>query len=303
LLFVLDEMEGRPAATLPPIGIDEKRFLMNHFVLPPLPALVDRLLETVRSCEATANEVAGLLASDPGLVAEILKLVNSAYYGLPRKITEVRHAVAYLGLSEIERIALTATVLKFGAPGTDDAFRHFWFHSFYSALISKRIARKYAKALDAEELHTAVLLHDIGKLVYMKFFPDHYRVLAAYCEDHGVTFPEAEQLHGMPSHHVLGAMLAERWRLPELVRRTCVEHEVEHLDSVDGSDPRREELRITCLSNLLANLAAGTLSADRKAAFRDATTRALRCDEQEFLLLMGEVYELKAETEGFLSRL
>jgi HD-like signal output (HDOD) protein len=300
---MLEMTPGTMAGSLPPIEIDEKRFLMNHFVLPPLPALVDRLLSTVRSPDATATDVASLLASDPGLVAEILKLVNSAYYGLPRKITEVRHAVAYLGLAEIERIALTATVLKFGAPAADEAFARFWFHSFYSALISKRISRKYAKALDAEELHTAVLLHDVGKLVYLRFFPDHYRTLAAFCHEHGVTFPEAEAAYAVPSHHALGAMLCERWTLPDLVKRACVEHELEHLESLPGDSPCREELRITCISNLLANLAAGHLSAERKAAFRDATTRSLRCDEQEFLLLMGEVYELKTEVEGFLQRL
>jgi len=300
---MLEKHQGPVGTSLPPIEIDEKRFLTNHFVLPPLPALVTRLLETVRSCDATANGVADLLASDPGLVAEILKLVNSAYYGLPRRITEVRHAVAYLGLAEVERIALTATVLKFASPNTDETFRQFWFHSFYSALISKRLGRKYAKSLDAEELHTAVLLHDIGKLVYMRFFPDHYRTLAGYCDEHGVMFHEAEKLYDVPSHHVFGSMLSERWMLPDLVRLACVEHEIEHLEDLTEQSPYHEELRIACLSNLLANLATGKLSVDRKTAYRNATTHALRCNEQEFLLLMGEVYELKTDVEGFLQRL
>lgn len=286
---------------LPPIEIDRETFLKNHFMLPPLPAVVARVLQAILCDRASATEIANLLSADPGLVAQLLKIANSAYYGLPNRISDVKHAIAYLGLAEIERLALTASVMRYASPAESDEFHHFWYHSFYTALISKLLAREYLKGVDAEGIYSSALLHDVGKLVYMKFFPDHFREMMNYCQSSGGLLADAERHFGLPSHGLIGSILCNRWLIPDIVKRACEQHEPEHLQGLDDSSRWHGELQLVCLANLLSNLAAESLSDDRKNAFREMTLQTLACSEQDFLLLMGQVYELKPEVEHFLT--
>ncbi len=265
--------------------------------------MATKLLQRIHSGNATASEIADLLSADVGLVAQILKIVNSAYYGLPRPITEAKHAVAYLGLAEIEQVALAATVMNELSSGDREQHRIFWAHSFYSALISKRLQRRYAPTVDAEELHTAVLLHDIGKLVYAKFFPEHYAKLLEHCRTNGLLMVEAERALDYPSHQTLGELLCEQWNLPDLIRRACLNHELDDLKSLDMDQPRAEQTRLVCMANLLSNLATGDLSPETKQEIMEVTTASIDCSEQDFLMLMGEIYELKSEVESFLRQL
>ncbi len=288
---------------LPPPEIGEQGLLKEHFQLPPLPELVTKVLQRIRSGDATAQEIADILSADVGLVAQILKIVNSAYYGLPRQITEAKHAVAYLGLAEIERAALTATVMKDLAPREQEQHRIFWYHSFYTALAAKQMQRRYAPAVDVEELHTAVLLHDIGKLVYLKFFPEHYSELLRHCRANGQLLVEAERALDYPSHQTLGDLLCEHWNLPDTVRQACLHHELDDLRKLDMDEPGAEQTRLVCLANLLSNLATGELSPETKHEIRAVTTESVGGSDQDFLLLMGEIYELKSEVESFLLQL
>lgn len=288
---------------LPTIDTEHEAFLSEHFTLPPLPAVVQKLLTALQSGDTNAGAVAEILAADAGLVAQILKIVNSAYYGLPRRIAEVKHAVAYLGLSEIERVALTATVMKYFTPNDRSEFERFWHHSFYTTLISKRLAKKQGPSIEVEELHTAALLHDVGKLVYMMFFPDHYASLARYCRVNECLMRDAEVHFDLPSHSELGAKLCGVWRLPECVFLACQHHELDQFENLDQDLPHREELRLVCLANMLANLAATDLSSTHKDRLQDSIRVEMSLTHDEFLMLMGEVYEMKSDVEAFLGQL
>jgi HD-like signal output (HDOD) protein len=287
----------------PPRPVIDGSLAAERFALPPLPQVVQRLLELLRSGQACAPEVATVLSADPGLVAEVLKIVNSAYYGLPRQIGEVKHAVAYLGLAEVERLVLMATVLKTLASEDDELFRRFWFHSFHAALISKVVCKSRVSSVDPDELHSAVLLHDMGKLVYLKYFPEDFRRMVGYCETQGVSMIEAEREFNFYSHRQVGALLCDRWRLPASVERACRRHELEDLEQLDERDEFFEETQLVCVSNLLANVANEPLRPEQKSAMTDTVTRALGLDAERFLLLMGEIYAVRSEVETFLLQL
>lgn len=278
---------------------DPQSFFTEHFSLPPLPAVVERLISALQSGDTNATEVGELLASDPGLMAQIMKIVNSAYYGLPRPIRDVRHAVAYLGLAEVHRVALTVSVMDKLVPEDTEAFEQFWYHSFHTALCAKYIASRYETDCSVEELHVSALLHDVGKLIYLKYFPEAYGRLNAYATEHDVSLSRAEAVLEMPTHSEFGATLCERWRLPNSVRQACLRHELE--DLVEGK--LNDELRVVCMANLLSSLSTVELGDQRKTDIRDAAMSALDCSEDEFLLLMGELYEKRAEVQRFLANL
>jgi HD-like signal output (HDOD) protein len=92
------------------ISLDPETLLGRQFSLPPLPEVAVRLLDMMSSELVTAAEVGQLVGPDPGLAAELLKVVNSAYYGLAREIRDVKTAVAYLGLAKTGRIVMVSSV-------------------------------------------------------------------------------------------------------------------------------------------------------------------------------------------------
>ena len=270
-------------------------------MLPPLPVVVQKLLAKLSSDQANARDVAELLAADVGLVAQIMKIVNSAYYGLPHPIRDVKHAVAYLGLGEIKRVALTVSVMEQMAPEDSGEFERFWYHSFHTALTAKTVAKTFARGIDPEELYVSALLHDVGKLVYMKFFPEHYREMMDYCTRNAAMMTQAEERLGYPSHTLFGAVLCDRWLFAEPVRDACRCHELEDLQRINA-DPSvdSDDLRVICVSNLLGNLVGQGLSVKLNDEIQTEVIRALGCSGDEFVLLMGEVHQLKSEVEQFV---
>ena len=164
-------------STLEPFTIDPKTFLIKHCSLPALPEILNQIQEIMYSKDVSVDKLAKLISKDAALVAQILKIVNSAYYSLSIDISEVRHAVAYLGMNEIHRIVLSLSVINTFSIEEKSDFDAIWFHSLLTALGTKYIAQKYEPKINVNELWSAALLHDIGKFIYLKFFPDHYKML------------------------------------------------------------------------------------------------------------------------------
>lgn len=287
---------------LPPIIIDPKSFLREHCSLPPLPKVVSEVQDILKSEDVQIANVAQIIAKDPAIVAQILKVVNSAYYSLPREVSDVRYAIAFLGLHEIERILLALSAINTLAIKEKHDLKAFWSHSFLAALCTKHFATKYEPRLSFEELWAAAMLHDIGKLVYLKFFPDHYRALSRLSSEKGIFFSEAEQELKLPKSSYLGVLLCDHWRLPVKIRDACEKHSLQHLQNLTGRDPASAFTRMICLGNCAAMLAQNMLSDDNKRAIKETVIAVLGCDETVFLELMGEVYELRSQAERFVEQ-
>jgi HD-like signal output (HDOD) protein len=289
-------------ALLPPIEIDPKTFLQQHCSLPALPQVVSSIQGLIQDSDVDLNKVADVIGGDPGILAQVLKVVNSAYYGLPAEITKVRMAVAFLGLNEVYRIVLSLAVVNHLAIQEKNALDAFWFHSFFTATCAKHLAKKHEPLLSYEELWPAAMLHDIGRLVYLKFYPDHYAALADHCTKHGCTFSEAEAHFSYPSSAYLGALLCDHWRLPRQVKTACEFHALQDFLAPREDSPPKPFQRIICLANLVALLSTDNLNNDTRERIAQALQEDLDLDEEGFLSLMGDIYELKAEVEGFVSR-
>jgi HD-like signal output (HDOD) protein len=287
---------------LEPIQIDPKRFLRQHCTLPALPGVVHELQHAIQGASADTDKVAGLVSSDPALLSQALKIVNSAYYGLPREIGDVRFAIAFLGLNEIYRMVLSLSVINTLAINRKDELDDFWFHSFYAALCTKYAAKEYHPHLSPEELWSAAILHDIGKLVYLKFFPEHYRALKDFSKQQGCLFSVAERHFSLPSSAFFGTILCDRWRLPDKIRKACGFHSLSDLLSVKEDTPSADFLRMVCLGNLLAIVSTGDLSSTSKQEISAAVQKTLNLTQAKFLTMMGDIYDLKMEAEKFMDR-
>jgi HD-like signal output (HDOD) protein len=287
--------------TLPPIEINPKTFLRQHCTLPALPLLIARIQKELQNADTDINKIEKLISSDPSLVAQLLKVVNSGYYSLPREISKIKFAVTFLGLHEVYRMVLSLSVINTINIKSSSALQSYWFHSYYTALATKYVARQYEPQTSFEELWSAAILHDIGKLVYMKFFPDHFAALNEYRENHGCLFSEAEKALGLPESAAMGSLLCDHWKLPLMIKEACENHTLAALPTIDSSSISGSFLRLICLGNLMAELSADILSDETKHRIAEAIQRSLGFSEAEFLAIMGEIYDIRLEAERFIT--
>lgn len=288
---------------LPPLQIDPETFLHQHCELPPLPPLVRRVQSMCRDSDTHVRDVVELISSDPALVAQILKVVNSAYYGLPQEVSKLQFAVVFLGLNEIYRLVLSLSVIDTLSVRDARELAWFWQHSYFTALCVRLLAKEFEPHIQPDELWSAAILHDIGKLIYLRFFPEHFTALREHCRSQGCLFSQAEQQLQLPASSYLGGLLCEHWQLPELVGRACRTHSLHDLADLAADSLQDGFLRMICTGNLLAVLVIEELSEDTKRTLVDAVAAALQISQDRFLALMGRVYELQSDLESFLARI
>ena len=288
---------------LAPIEIDPKTFLKQNCSLPALPDVVGKIQKVVTEDNVDMGEIVESISSDPALVAQILKVANSSYYSLPSEVSNIRFAIAFLGVNEIYRMVLSLSVINAISIDNKEELSRFWFHSFYTALSVKCITKNYAPNMSPDELWSASILHDIGKLVYLKFFPDHYIAVKKLCEDDGCLFSEAERHYGLPSSAFMGTLLCDHWGLPRAISEACQFHTLMDLSALKDTDPSTEFRKVICVANLATVLASENLSEDKKLEISGAVMQALHCSESALVVLMGDIYDLKIQVEEFMSRL
>jgi HD-like signal output (HDOD) protein len=290
-------------SNLAPFSIDENTFLQQNINLPPLPRTLLSVVQVIHSKTSGAAEATELISRDAAMVTHLLKVVNSAYYALPRRIGNLQHAVAYLGLAEVSRICLTLSVINSLKPEDKMELQYFWRHSYFTALIAKTLVKDFREIGDIGELYSAALLHDVGQLFYQRLYPEHFVQMRKYCREKGVFLVDAEQHYGFPSHLTFGALLCDHWGLPPTIRRACSFHELRDLKTIVHRSKAEAFDVIIVISNLIASLAAAKLNEQLKEEVIVEIRRVLEASKEQFLAFLGEVYELERKADGAISQM
>jgi HD-like signal output (HDOD) protein len=201
-----------------------RRWTEETTALPTLPLVASRLLEAVARMDAeTTEEVARILALDPGLTARTLRLANSDCYGFPRKVGSVELAVLVLGPGTIRDLILTASVVQTLAPG-DRALTKLWNHSMACGVAARALGERIHYRL-LGEAYAAGLLHDIGAVLLREQEPGRFEAAQALATTQGQSLEEAERSLYGSDHSEVGGWLAERWGLPgEIVEAIACHH-------------------------------------------------------------------------------
>jgi HD-like signal output (HDOD) protein len=293
---------GKVVALLDPIHIDPKTFLRDHCTLPALPEVLARMQEILEGEQIDIDEVVDPMRSEPALVGQVLKMVNSAYYGLPREVGDVKYAIAFLGFSEIHRIMLSFTIARAFVTDQKEALKELWFHSFHTALCAEHVMKKDATGRHTPDAWSAALLHDVGKLVYLKFFPQHFLAMREYARANGCLFSAAEMEFDLPASAYLGTLLCDHWRLPLVVRDSCESHTLETVyENVSGVGPLQIPV-VVSVCNLVSVLSTGTLADSVAEEIARVTMQTLDYDEPAFADLMTVVKELGTDAHQFMSQ-
>jgi putative nucleotidyltransferase with HDIG domain len=200
---------------------------------PGMPATSTKLLKMLKDPDSSAAQIEDVLKYDPGLTANILKLTNSAYFGIPTKVSSVKQAVVLLGWKRLLQLVMTmcmSTVMKKSVPGYDLSHGELWRHSVAVSVAAESVV-KALKIPGADEVFTAALLHDVGKLVLGDFVKDDIHKIDTMVSK-GIAFEVAEFIVLGIDHANIGARILEKWAFPEhLVNAVRWHHDPEKCEN------------------------------------------------------------------------
>jgi HD-like signal output (HDOD) protein len=181
--------------------------------VPPFPPIAARLLSLLATKSVEISHVAELVGSDPTLSARILQFVNSAEFGLASPVTDVQHALTFLGLDRTYQVTVTLATAAYakGALRTTE-LRRCWEHTMATAILADQIAHACGAFTDVA--YTAGIIHDIGRLGLLVAYPQEYERVIRDAADRCVDLLEFETEHFGVHHAEAGRILCERWGLP-----------------------------------------------------------------------------------------
>ncbi|MBS4097408.1 MAG: HDOD domain-containing protein [Sulfuricella sp.] len=195
----------------------ERKLALAVEKMPAFPKSVQKILELTRNLDVQPKDLVQVIEKDPVMTVKILKVLNSAYFSLPNKITSINHSVVYLGFNTIKNLALSVAAVgimpKQNAAGFD--IQQYLLHSLTTASIAKQLCSQYAKGIDPTDCYIAGLLHDFGKVVFAQFLPGEFRNAMEKAQADQIPLHEAEKLMIGADHTVVGSMLAEKWQFPK----------------------------------------------------------------------------------------
>ena len=216
---------------------------------PSIPGSAVRLLELVDQADAPIQEIEEVLRLDPGLTANVLKLTNSAFFGLPAKVGSVKRAVMLLGLNKLKQLIMAScvnAVMDKDIPGYDLPAGELWRHSIAVSVAAEGLVREL-NLESGDDIFTAALLHDVGKLVLGQFIDDDYAALEAAAGS-SVSFEIAEKEVLGTDHAEVGARILEQWALPDaLVHAVRWHHNPENAEAVHQSTDIVHVANMLCL--------------------------------------------------------
>lgn len=187
--------------------------------MPAFPQSVQKILELTRDVNCSPKDLVQVIDKDPVVTVKVLRVVNSAYYSVPKQITSINHAVVYLGFNTIKNLALSIAAIGMlpahNAAGFDG--QQYLLHSLATAGIAKQLALRLNDA-DPMDCFIAGLLHDFGKVVFAQFMPAEFRKALALSQCEKISLHLALREVVGVDHAVVGAMLVEKWRFaPSLI--------------------------------------------------------------------------------------
>ncbi|MBC8090073.1 MAG: HDOD domain-containing protein [Phycisphaerae bacterium] len=218
--------------------------------LAPLPAVALQAMRLAESPNANSHDLVRVISSDPALCARIIRIVNSAFYGMRTPVTSLNTAVSVLGFGAIKNIALAASLTRTFRGTKDAAFdpRSLWVHSVAVGAAAQLIAAR-TRTVDASDAFLAGVMHDIGVIVELQLSRIQFLgVLKATERDPALRFRDVERNFFGATHEDYGEALAIAWQFPANIRQVCGLHH----RPLESSEDARLVTSIVHLADIVA---------------------------------------------------
>jgi putative nucleotidyltransferase with HDIG domain len=181
--------------------------------LKPFSQTSNRIIEISNNPNCSSADLVAVIKYDMGITANLLRICNSSYFGLKKKVTSIRQAVSYLGIDQVVSLVAmgnSADNFNKGQEGYDLKEGELWRYSVSSAIIAQELAER-RNIGDLSLVFTSALLKDIGKLILNSYVNESFEDIMSAVQDQGLSFREAEEKVLGIDHAELGARVAESW--------------------------------------------------------------------------------------------
>ncbi len=262
--------------------------------LPTLPAIAMEVNKMLLDYNTTINKLSETLEKDQAMVSKLLKLVNSAFFGLGGKISNISHAVVVLGFNTIRNAVVSTSIIdafsiKEGLNGFD--IKDFWKHSLAVAVTSKSLAEKTG-IRSVDDCFVGGLLHDMGKMVLLQHFRDLFQEVWRAVKENNQSFYEAEKIQIQIDHAQIGGYLARKWQLPMALVDTIRNH---HDVKPNANDP---SLSMTVhAADIIVNTYSADSNSKNNSGLSDIHPDAVKAMGNQFDTISDWYPELLMEIE------
>ncbi|UCG34349.1 MAG: HDOD domain-containing protein [Phycisphaerales bacterium] len=211
-----------PGNFAPTVAVDLVRGVS---ALQALPEVAQKVRDIAADPQGTVTNLAEIITSDPALASKLLKLANSAFYGLPSQVSSIHRAIVILGFKTVQNLALAGALCGiFRGARISPIFSGYdlWKHCLAVAVAARKLA-KAADVFNPEEAFLAGVTHDVGMLAVRDAKPDRLAAAIAKAQQ-GMAFLQAERTEFGTDHTEVGWALTSVWRFPDNLRLVCRHH-------------------------------------------------------------------------------
>lgn len=228
------------------------RIIKDTRSLPTLPGIITRLSSLAEDGKVSVDEIARVVTSDQVLSAKVLKLVNSPFYGFSGRISTVSKALILLGVNVVKSLAISSSIFDI----MEKNIVGLWEHSLGAAVAANIIAREL-NLPEREEISTAALLHDIGKVIIKIKLEEDYDHLVNVIKEKELPMIDCERELFNIDHAEIGEWLGKSWLLPEkLIEPIACHHNVEK------SNAQRAKTAVVHIADVLTKASGFGFSGD-----------------------------------------
>jgi len=274
---------------------DREKQLLEKSEIPHIPAIISRIIKMASDEEVSAGKLAAAIQKEPALVVKILKIVNSPYYGMRHKVGTLTSAIAILGTTALQSIALSASIFDHLFEKNSKTFfdiEKFWRHSFFSAIACQLMASKKSYLMP-EEAFIVGLLHDVGILAMVKAEPDNYKkvVLAEQNSVDGkISKTNIEEGIFSSNHARLGYLFAKQGDMPDFIQLPIFFHH-NPAKCKNESKSIRALTGIIYLSNIIEDVFYSENKADKILKFKTMARKWGGFNEKQSENILYEISE------------
>ena len=268
--------------------------------LPTIPVVATKVMQLIESENATAEELAKVVASDPAVAARVLKISNSSFYGCQRQIQTLSHAIVVLGFGTLKSLVVAASVKQVYQPyGLTE--KMLWEHSFGAGLASRIIAKE-TRLVSEEEAFLGGLFHDIGKIIMNTMNKQQFQDVMQRCYNDGLSFEDAERQVYSYTHSEVGGMVIKKWNFPDMLMNAVLNHH----NFEFGDEEDSYQVNLTCvvaLADLFCHKAGiGIREPDEELdLLKSVPAERLGLNEQRINALFERFMEAYEKDKSFFS--
>ena len=269
--------------------------LNDEAKLPSLPAIAIRIINAVKTDEASLNELSKIVSSDPAIAARILKVSNSSFYALPQKCDTIQKALTILGTKALKNIALSFVIVQAMQSSNGERFNYkfFWKRAVTSAVAADLISTFIKQKND--DIFISALLQDIGIVVLYLTMPDEYLMVLDERQVSNMPIVDTEKKVFGYDHQEVGARMLGKWGLPENIFEPIKYHH----NSQKIPENCAAKARILSLADRISSVYHGSQCVEKIKEIKNTLGRLYGFSEEEINRLIDEVASKSVEILSF----